>query len=300
MSNVGALTPESFTPDRTRALLFEICNRAGFDSSSASLLRHQTNAVYRLKTVPVIVKIARPDYGIEHIRRTVDLTQWLTRMNFPALPLLDLDQPIIVNGSAATFWPYLPQTRPIEAGDMAGLLKELHALPGPPVSLQPIDAVAAIRYSLRSQHILSSEEKAVLVERCNRLAARLEKVRFESTPHIIHGDPQHGNTLWSGGRAVLCDWDSASRGNSEWDLVTVEIHCRRFGHSEESYREFCRIYGRDIRDWVYYPLLRDLRELRMISTNARKSSAKSREGGEVRKRVAQICRGESDAMWSIL
>jgi thiamine kinase-like enzyme len=299
-NNVEALTPESFIPDRTRALLFDICDRVGLDCSDAFLLRHQTNAVYQLKTAPIIVKIARPDYDVEHIRRTVDLTRWLSRMNFPTLSLLDLDQPIVVNGSAVTFWPYLPQTRPIEAGDIARPLRELHALPEPPVSLQSIDAVSAIRYSLREQHILSSDDKAVLVERCNRLATVLKDVRFESAPRMIHGDPQHANTLWNGGRAILCDWDSVSFGNPEWDLVTIEVHCRRFGYSEESYRDFCRIYGRNIRDWSGYPVLRDLRELRMISTNARKSSPMSRGAVEVRERVSQIRRGESDAIWSIL
>jgi hypothetical protein len=88
---------------------------------------------------------------------------------------------------------------------------------------------------------------------------------------LLHGDPQHGNALWDGGRVVLADWDSAVVGPVEWDPVTVEVHCRRFGHPAAEYEQFAAAYGRDIRVWGGYEVMRDVRELRMIATNARKS-----------------------------
>ena len=295
-----AALSRGFTPDRTRELLADVCERIGLDPSGAILLRHQTNAVYQLSTAPVVVKIARPDYSVKQVQQTVALTRWLTRMGTPTLPLLDCDQPVIVSCSAATLWPYLTQTRSIETDDIAGPLKALHALPSSPVFLPPIDPVAAICYSLKTQRILTPGEHDVLAARCDRLAEQLNAVRFESTPRIIHGDPQHGNTLWDRDHAVLCDWDSAAIGNPEWDLITIEVHSRRFDHSEDSYRRFCEIYGRDIREWSGYPVLRDLRELRMISTNARKSLPASRGAEEVRRRILQLSRDEPEARWSIL
>jgi hypothetical protein len=86
---------------------------------------------------------------------------------------------------------------------------------------------------------------------------------------------------------------------SEWDLVTVEIHCRRFEHPEATYREFCRIYGRDVREWSGYETMRDIRELRMIATNARKSASRSRPADEVHRRIGLLQHSE-DGPWSIL
>ncbi|HUZ53030.1 MAG TPA: aminoglycoside phosphotransferase family protein [Streptosporangiaceae bacterium] len=301
MSNdTESVTAEDFTPDRTRELLAEACAAVSLDPAGASLLRHQTNAVYLLATSPVVVKIARPDYSVEHIHRVVDLTRWLTKMGVPVLPLLDVDQPVIVGGCAVTYWPYLEQTRPIQTADMATALRELHALPEAPVAMPTMDAVAAIRYSLSVERILTPGEHHVLADRCEDLASQLPAVRYQAAAKAIHGDPQHGNTLWDGSRALLCDWDSAAIGNPEWDLITIEVHSRRFGHDPGSYRKFCDIYGRDIRDWDGYAVLRGLRELRMITTNARKSPASSPAADEVRKRVAQLSRDEPDARWSIL
>lgn len=300
INNTETVTAEDFTPGRSRELLAKACDRADLDPGGATLLRHQTNAVYLLATAPVVVKIARPDYSVEHVRRVVELTRWLTQMGVSTLPLLNVEQPVIVDGCAVTYWPYLEQTRPIQTADMAAALRELHGLPASPVSVPPMDAVAAIRYSLSAERILTPDEHRVLADRCDDLANQLDAVRYQSPAKVLHGDPHHSNTLWDGDRAVLCDWDSAAFGNPEWDLITIEVHSRRFNHGQDSYQRFCEIYGRDIRDWDGYTVLRDLRELRMITTNARKSPASSPAVGEVRKRVAQLTRNESLAVWSLL
>ena len=82
--------------------------------------------------------------------------------------------------------------------------------------------------------------------------------------------------------------------------MTIEIHCRRFGHPASSYADFCRIYGRDIRDWPGYRVLKDLRELRMIATNARKSDPGSSSAAEVRRRIAYLRVEETAENWAIL
>ena len=98
---------------------------------------------------------------------------------------------------------------------------------------------------------------------------------------------------------MLCDWDSAAIGPVEWDLVTIEVHCRRFGFPEQEYQDFCARYGRDVREWDGFSTFRDLRELRMVTTNARKSAAGSPQAAEVRRRSAAL-EAEEDLRWSIL
>lgn len=291
----------SFTPEQTRSLLNVLCNSVGLDPTSATLLRHQTNAVYKLDKDAVIVKIARPDYSLEDIHRSVALTQWLMALDFPTVPLLEIQQPVITRDAVATFWRYLPQSRAIMASDIARPLRMLHQLPLPPFAMPQIDGISAIRYSLGNEQILDSDDHAFLTERCEALSASLADLQYKTQPCLVHGDPQHRNTLWSDQVPVLCDWESAAIGYSEWDLATIEVHCRRFGHPEDDYREFCRLYGADIREWPGYSVLRDVRELRMIATNARKSQLGSRGADEVRRRVSQLRAGASPAEpWSIL
>src|SRR5262245_16423506 len=154
-ADARAAAVQDFTPQITRILLGDACRKAGLDARGAELIRHQSNAVYLLTTAPVIVKIARPDDSLEQIRRTVDLTRWLMSLGFPTVPLLDIEQPVIAGRAVATFWRYLPQHRPIEAGDIAGPLRQLHELPPAPVRLPPLDVIAAIRRSLGKHRFLS-------------------------------------------------------------------------------------------------------------------------------------------------
>jgi hypothetical protein len=283
------LTEQTFHPARTRRIAEKACRLAGLDGTGAVLLRHQTNAVYQLTTVPVVVKVARPGTG--HVTNVVSLVQWLTEQAIPTVPLATtIEQPLELAGCAVTLWRYLPQRRPIAAGDIAGPLAALHHVPPPPVPVPPLEPVTAIRRGIASSRILNDAERAVLCRRCDELADAMVGIDYHLKPTLIHGDAQHRNTLWDDAnhRPVLCDWESAAIGQPEWDLATIEIHCRRFGHAPREYDDFCQRYGFDIRDWPGYPLLRDLRELRMITTNARKSTAGSPQAAEVHRRIAVL------------
>ncbi|MGW6936866.1 phosphotransferase family protein [Lentzea sp. NPDC054927] len=262
------------------------------------LLRHQTNAVYQLTTAPVVVKVVRP--GIRHTEDVVKLVQWLVEQRVPTVTLLDIEQPMPLAGCAVTLWHYLPQDRPVSAGDIARPLLSLHSLESVPLELPKLDALGMIRHSIEASTFLTDPERTMLAEILADVDSRLQAVET-SKPRLIHGDPQHRNTLWYNDvrRAVLCDWESAVFGPVEWDLVTIEVHCRRFGFAPEEYDEFCERYGRDIRAWSGYEAFRDLRELRMITTNARKSTPDTPQAAEVRRRIAQL--GEhTNARWFIL
>lgn len=293
----------AFTPSLTRKILEEACRGLGIDASSAELVRHQTNGVYLLKNEALIAKVARPDYDLDHIKRTVQLTDWLMNIGFPTVPLAAFSQPVVIDGIAVTIWKYLPQDRTISAADLGEPLRMLHSLVGPPAAvpvLPALDAIEAIKYSLDNEQILAVDDHEYLVRHWASLAGAIKHLHYESAPCILHGDPQHGNALWDGSRAVLSDWESVVVGPAEWDLVTIEIHCRRFGHPQDTYNAFCEAYSRDIRQWYDFSVLRDIRELRMIATNARKSTPGSRSASEVKRRIAQLRRQDVAATWSIL
>ncbi|AKU18712.1 hypothetical protein VV02_07025 [Luteipulveratus mongoliensis] len=293
------LTELTFTPATTGPVLDAVCGQLLLDPSNAVLLRHHTNAVYRLVSAPIVVKISRP--GARDVESTVNLVRWLAAHDVPSVSLVDeIEQPITVAGCEITLWKYLPQIHEISAGDIATPLAALHRTPPPP-DLPRLDPMPDVERSLAASRFLSDDEKTILQQRSDELTTAWVNLKFDSGGVLLHTDPQHRNTLWeeSGKRAVLCDWESATIGPAEWDLVTIEIHCRRFGHETSQMDEFCRWYGRDVRDWPGYVVVRDIRELKMIASNARKSAPGTPHADEVRRRIALLDDGP-ERRWYIL
>ncbi|MEW2626209.1 phosphotransferase [Streptomyces sp. NPDC048106] len=278
------------------------CTAVGLDSSDARLLRGHTNAVILLKKEQVVVKIARRGSRIDDVARTVQFVRWLMEAGFPTVPLHPVDQPVIIDQHAITFWQYLPQpAEPVAAAQLAKPLYALHTLPTPPVSLPVHDNLGAIRRSLSAITCLSTEALAFLGEHAEQLESDLDAVEFELAEGVIQGDPQHRNALHVGdGAAVLCDWDTVALGQPEWDLVTVEVHCRRFGHGERHYAAFADAYGWDVTRWPGYQTLAAIRELRMITTNARKVHHAPGSLREVERRVDGLRRQDRLLAWTIL
>ncbi|MFK4688205.1 hypothetical protein RKD22_001140 [Streptomyces pristinaespiralis] len=99
---------------------------------------------------------------------------------------------------------------------------------------------------------------------------------------------------------MLCDWDTIAQGQPEWDLVTVEVHCRRFGYGHAHYQAFASAYGWDVTKCAGYPVLRDIRELRMITTNARKVRHAPESLNEIQRRVDGLRRRDVELPWNIL
>ncbi|WP_024799966.1 phosphotransferase family protein [Nocardia sp. BMG51109] len=293
-----------FTPERTRWILEKACRRSGFDATGVELIRHHTNAVYRLVSEPIVVKIDRPSDGSAALD-VVALVRWLRARDVPVVPLADAVQPLEIDGCAVTFWRYLPQRREIVAADLAEPLSRLHRLHHRPAQWLPTnhlaDTFARIGYAIDANTILPPSDRRLLRAERNRLAAQRDTISFPLPEGLIHGDAHHRNTLWNNAsdRGVLCDWESVAIGRPEWDLVTIEVHCRRFAHEPAEYDTFCHAYGFDIRDWPGYRWLRDLRELRMITTNAYKSTPGSASAREVLRRIEGL-RSGSYTTWTIL
>ncbi|MFB7669511.1 phosphotransferase family protein [Kitasatospora sp. NPDC056138] len=290
-----------FAESEVSDVLESACRQVDLDPSGAQILRGHTNAVFRLPAVEAVAKIARVGTPQANVRRTVELVQWLTSLSFPTVALLAVDQPVLVGEHAVTFWEYLPQPDvPVPAAELAVPLRTLHQLPAPPFQVRPLDTVAAIRRSLDAITALPATDIDYLSKHLNELEQVLSKVRFALPPGLLQGDPQHRNALHHQGAAVLCDWDTACFGPPELDLVTVEIHCRRFGYGASHYEKFAQRYGFDVTSWDGYDVLRDLRELRMITTNAKRASAGTPALAEVARRVEGLRHGDHDLRWNIL
>ncbi|MEU8523556.1 phosphotransferase [Streptomyces sp. NPDC048577] len=294
--------PGGFDEFEMYQVLERACMRVGLDSRDARLLRGHTNAVLLLEKEQVVAKIARKGTDIDNVARTVAFVRWLVEADFPTVPLYPCDQPLIIDGHAVTFWTYLPQPEyPVAAWQLAGPLKVLHTLPPPPIALPEHDNIRAIRRSLTAITCLPDAAVRYMEEEADRLEGTLREISFALPPGLIQGDPQHRNALHTNdGNAVLCDWDTIAQGQPEWDLVTVEVHCRRFGYGQAHYRAFADAYGWDIRKSASFSVLRDIRELRMITTNARKIRYAPDSLREIQRRVDGLRRRDGELPWNIL
>jgi Ser/Thr protein kinase RdoA (MazF antagonist) len=266
--------PGGYDADELRTVLVGACRQAGLNASGATLIRGQTHTVFRLDRHPVLVKVVRRGTPVSEVRRTVRLARWLADRGIPVAPLYPLEvQPVVVDGHAVTLWRYLDQpSAPVPAEALGKPLQGLHQLPRPPIALPALNAIAAIRRSVEQASALHVVARDELMQRAELLEARLRTVDFAFPEAVLHTDPQHGNPLHDESGVALCDWGSARWGQPEWDLVTVEVHCRRFGYGQTHYRAFAEAYGWNVTGWSGYDVFRDLRELRVITTNACKAS----------------------------
>jgi hypothetical protein len=298
----AAQAPGGFDESEMQQILERGCEAVGLDHSGARLLRGHTNAVILLEKEHVVVKIARRGSRIDDVARTVAFVRWLMDAGFPTVLLHPVDQPVVIDQHALTFWTYLPQPdHPVAAAQLAKPLYALHTLVEPPVALPEHDNLGAIRRSLAAITCLPQRTLSFLAIYADQLEAELDGVQFELTRGVIQGDPQHRNALHVGdGDAVLCDWDTVAAGQPEWDLVTVEVHSRRFGHGTQHYAAFAEAYGWDVTRWPGYRTLAAIRELRMITTNARKVHHAPSSLREVERRVNGLQGQDPALQWNIL
>lgn len=136
-----------FTPESTKVTLRQACNVVGLDPTDARLMRLGTNAVFRLVD-PVVVRIARLD-NLDEMTRTVQVARWLESDSYPAVRALAFDQPVVIDGTAATFWEALSDGETYASvPEVADLLSRLHAL------TPPAELILALNHLTVSRDVL--------------------------------------------------------------------------------------------------------------------------------------------------
>lgn len=293
---------DDFSSATTEPILKTACRSVGLDPSGARLLRHHTNAVYHLPRPGAIAKITRPGAGLPRVRLAVGLAEYLTECGVPAVtPYSGITQPITVDGHHVTFWTAIEPVRYPGAADLAFPLRRLHDSGIPrDLDLPHLDPFAAISRSLARAGILDDKDRGFLADRATALAKNYEGLEYASVACVIHGDAHHSNALVGASGPVLADLESACIGHPEWDLATLAVHCERFRHPREEFVDFAGKYGRDVREWPGFTTLKEVRELRMITTNSWKAKVGSPAASEVRRRIKALRRGFLDQPWNLL
>jgi aminoglycoside phosphotransferase (APT) family kinase protein len=290
----------AFTAGSTAVILGEACRAVGLDPSDARLMRLGSNAVYRL-VAPVVVRVARPS-GSGEVSRIVDVARWFAAAGYPAVRALEVDQPVVVDGLAVTFWEAVSEDGDTYAPvrDVARLLVWLHSLAPPEqLKLPEFDAFAGIARRIETNGWLGEDDRAFLAARLDELRKRYTGLDFVLPQGVIHGDANVGNVLLDDrGEAVVIDLDGVAVGPREWDLIQTAIFYDRFGwHTREEYEAFVEVYGFDIMTWSGYEVLRDIRELHMVTWLIQGAGDSEHTADEARKRIASLRTGSSRRDW---
>jgi aminoglycoside phosphotransferase (APT) family kinase protein len=292
-----------FTRDKLAEALAKVCAMADLDPTGAELLRLTNNAVFRLARHPVVVRIVASRALRHRVEKVVRVATWFAEHDVPAVRLLSgVDQPVRVAGHVATLWDTVPVGGATPDGrDLARLLRMIHGLPVPTFPLPAWHPLDDVRRRIDEAEGLPDADRLFLLRRCDEAEGRISELRF-SLPGgrncLIHGDAHFGNVIPSPSGPVLCDFDSSCVGPPEWDLTPLAVGVVRFGEPADRYQELVRTYGLDVTRWDGFPVLRELRELKLITSVLPIMVSNPEVRPELLRRLEDFRRGDTSARWS--
>ncbi|MFC5720576.1 phosphotransferase family protein [Streptomyces gamaensis] len=250
----------------SRRVLEDACRQIGIPTDGAEPIRIAGNAMWRLAD-GIVARIGRPGNGAI-AERELAVARWLVDNGVKAVTPRITDKPVLVAQRPVTFWAELPPHRPGSSTDMAKLLWQMHQLSPPrSLGLPRLDPLSKARRRIAEVRCLAPDDRSWLHDQADRLA-----VDFVGLPPglpycALHGDAWNGNVATTAdGTAYLLDLENACYGPPEWDLVSTAVkHVTTATVSAVDYEAFCRAYGMDVTRWAGYPVLRGIRELRMVT-----------------------------------
>ncbi|MGI5214359.1 phosphotransferase enzyme family protein [Plantactinospora sp. CA-290183] len=293
--------PAPLDHDKARAALAEACGAAGLDPAAAELIRLGDNAVFRLRGVPVIARVARSEKQLPGARRELLVSRWLAAENIPVVRPLDVPQPILAQGRVVVLWESASDSEAYgTTAELGVVLRALHTLTPPPgLSLPSLDPFARAWRRMDTLDAVSEDDRTLLRGRLVELEESYHALAFDLPIGVVHGDANVGNLIRDrDGHPLLADLDGFSHGPREWDLVLTALYYERYGwHSRTEYRDFIDAYGYDVMPADSYRTLADLRELLMVTWLAQNAPHDPRAMAELTKRITTLRTGSGHRNW---
>ncbi|MEY9211551.1 phosphotransferase enzyme family protein [Thermobifida halotolerans] len=280
-------------------VVIRLCERAGLPSHGLRLLHRHATGVYLIPDRSVVVRVSRAS-DRSRLHTAVQVARWLADHGIAVTEPLALDQPLVDNDQAATFWTYYPQYgRPTPPAHYLGtLLRRIHALGDPPLPLPRYQPLADLAHTLKASTCLSDDDRVWLLDRRNHLLSVYEQLDLHLGEGVIHGDAYPGNTLWDGDTVRLGDWDECAIGPRELDLANTVHGGRRFGRSSEAIQAFLTAYGQNILTWPGLHTLLDLRDLHTLGAYIRRADAGDQTAAaHLTHRLSTLRSGDATASW---
>ena len=291
--------------DRTnaRVALVEACRIAGLNPADAELIRLGENAVYRLRTA-IVARVARSTERRPDAQRELGVARWLADVDIPAIRPLSVPQPIEADGRVVTFWESAADGEDYgSTAELGAILRQLHTQETPSeLALPPLRLFDRVVRRIDGVSGVSDEDRSFLRDRAAQFITAYDRLVFELPSGVIHGDANVGNLLRDRhGRALLMDLDGFAEGPREWDLIQTAIFYDRFGwHTRTEYGQFVESYGYDLLEWSGYPVLRDIRELFMVTWLMQNVAGSEASAAEFVKRMRSLRVGSVPTDWDPL
>jgi aminoglycoside phosphotransferase len=266
------------------------------------LIRLGENALFRLTSVPVIVRIARSVEYLSAARKEVAVSRWLAGEGFPAARVVeDLEQPLVVDGHPVTFWHLIVEEgRAATYGELGSVLRDLHALTLPDgLELPRYSAFGLSDLRLERAAGMSEDDLEFLRKRGRELKERLAELRFGSPLGPVHGDAHTDNLMVDRSGVVhLIDLENFCVDHPEWDLEVAAHEYQRLGWvTEQQYADFVRAYGRDLREWPGFATLCAIQEFKMTTWLMQNVSEGEDVAEEVGRRLASLRDDDAPRHW---
>ncbi|MGW1267203.1 aminoglycoside phosphotransferase family protein [Streptomyces sp. NPDC002491] len=297
----AARTDEGFTSARAARVLRAACQRAGLDDRGAELIRFGENALFRLASVPVVVRIARGEEWVPTARKEVAVARWLAVEGFSAARVVEeVEQPLLIDGHPVTFWHLIVEgDRKATYGELGGILRDLHSLTVPAgLDLPSFDPFG--KQELRiDKAAIPEDDRAFLRKRWRELRDKYAELWFESPKGPVHGDAHVQNLMVDEqGRVVLIDFEAFCFDHPEWDLMVTSVEHHSLGwQTDAQYADFVAAYGRDLYDWHGYETLRGLQEFGMTTWLMQNVRENEDTAAEYRRRIAGLRDDQGPRDW---
>jgi aminoglycoside phosphotransferase len=270
------------------ATLEQACAAVGLSAESAEPVRLGENAIFRLPG-GIVVRVSRAGQQAA-ARREVAVSRWLNDSGVPAVEALrDVRQPVEIDERSVTFWRELPAHEHGSLVQVAGMLKQLHALPVPAgLPLGRLDPFVRLAERIDSAMTVPADDRAWLKARLMDLKGQWSALAPGLPSCVVHGDAWAGNVVATDdGRTVLLDLERCSIGPYQWDLVSTAVKFVTYGLIDRAgYQHFCDAYGTDVTMWAGFSLFRDIREMRMTCYVAQQATADPSFEQEARLRLS--------------
>lgn len=242
-------------------------------AGQARSIRIGENAIFHMPGL--IVRVSRQGQT-RAAQREVDVARWLATSDFPAVRALPVEQPVLVENRAVSFWEPLPDHTPGSVIDIAHLLRELHALDIPDLELGELNPFVRLPERIAdASGLIPEDDLDWLSQRVWRLRQEWEHLPTGRPWSVVHGDAWTGNVAHcADGSIALMDLERCSLGPPEWDLVSTAIKSRTVNWLKpDDYDDFVEAYGGgEVSSWSGFELMRDIRELRMTTYFAQHSA----------------------------
>ena len=210
----------------------------------------------------VLVRVRRHDGGAVAARE-VELARTLAGAGVPTTALVDLDQPLVVDGCVVTVWRWVEggvEPTIDDLGRLAGVLRErtrhLHdAVP----AFDPLDAVVGAVAHLPHD----DPEVAFVHQRAGELAGPWQAIALHDPAGlaVVHGDLHAGNVVPSSRGPLLTDLELTGSGPPSYDIAPTAVAVGRYGAPADDLTRFVAAAGLDPRGWDGWPICVDVYEL---------------------------------------